>query len=524
MSNAIDTESLTAFAARQQREYEEATTPARRRTAGHFGTPGSIAEFMAGMPPRLPAGRIRILDAGAGVGTLAAAVCERIASLTATRTVEIDAWENDAGLVPFLRRTLERSRVVLEADGHRLDFTIHRRDFVLENAPRAKDLFDHDTAEGGYHLAIMNPPYFKLRKESEQARAMASVVHGQPNIYTLFMAVACNMLAEGGDLVAITPRSYFNGPYFRRFRRWFFRRMTVRQIHLFQSRTEAFREAKVLQESVILWARKGAERSEVLVTTSEGRELSHGVERRMLPYPVVVDQSNADVTIRVPAGQLDEAAIELVDALPSRFCHLGLQISTGPVVTFRATGHLLSERAAGDGSAPLVMMHNVRPFVTELAGRHNGKPSHFQVSVASRPLLLPARRFVLLKRFTAKEERRRLVAGVFEQRDSYSPWIAIENHVNYVCKPDGELSRDEALGLAALFNSALFDRYFRAISGSTQVNAAEIRSLPLPHWPAIRQIGHEIAAADRRDLVEVEAIVSDVLGVNSRLGSYLAEF
>src|SRR5438309_6533633 len=118
-------------------------------------------------------------------------------------------------------------------------------------------------------------------------------------------------------------------------------------------------------------------------------------------------------------------------------------------------------------------MHNVRPFMTRFPPR-NGKPTHILVSDDSQKLLLPAKRYVLLKRFTAKEERRRLVAGIMEAKDSYSPFVGLENHLNYVCRLDGDLSREEAFGLAAFFNSAVVDRYFRAISGSTQVNAAEI--------------------------------------------------
>jgi adenine-specific DNA-methyltransferase len=134
---------------------------------------------------------------------------------------------------------------------------------------------------------------------------------------------------------------------------------------------------------------------------------------------------------------------------------------------------------------------------------------------------LPARRYVLLKRFTAKEERRRLVAGIFERTDSYSPWIAVENHVNYVCKPAGELARDEAFGLAALLNSALYDRFFRAISGNTQVNAAEIRCLPLPRWPTLRRIGRQVEAHATREPQQVQAIVSELLGVTGDLREYL---
>ena len=63
-------------------------------------------------------------------------------------------------------------------------------------------------------------------------RAFAEIVHGQPNVYALFMAAAVELLKHGGELIAITPRSFCNGLYFREFRRWLLARMSLRHIHL----------------------------------------------------------------------------------------------------------------------------------------------------------------------------------------------------------------------------------------------------------------------------------------------------
>jgi adenine-specific DNA-methyltransferase len=136
---------------------------------------------------------------------------------------------------------------------------------------------------------------------------------------------------------------------------------------------------------------------------------------------------------------------------------------------------------------------------------------------------LPAKRYVLLKRFTAKEERRRLVAGIVESKDSYSPFLGLENHLNYVYRPSSELSKEEAVGLAALFNSALVDRYFRAISGNTQVNAAEIRSMPVPCVEMIREIGQAIEKSTDRTSPTIERMVGEVLRLPKTLIKELCE-
>jgi len=356
-----------------------------------------------------------------------------------------------------------------------------------------------------------------LRKDSPQAHAMPHVVHGQPNIYALFMAVTADLLQPTGEMVAITPRSYFNGPYFKRFRKWFFDRMTVRQIHVFESRSDAFKNDSVLQENVILHAEKDGPMGEIKLSSSAGRNLVD-VESRAAKYEKTIDNSNGDHVVRVAANALESEIVETMDALPKRFRQLGFEISTGPVVTFRSTELLRYERE--EDTAPLLWMHNVRPFITQFPQK-NGKPSHIEVSKASKRLLVPAKTYILLKRFTAKEEKRRLVAGIVMPQDSYSPWLGLENHLNYVYRKDEVLTESEAFGLAAFFNSALVDRYFRAISGNTQVNATEIRVMPVPDEETILHIGSEVSSLTAFDSGAIERIVGSALQLPSRLLSKL---
>ena len=106
----------------------------------------------------------------------------------------------------------------------------------------------------------MNPPYFKVRKDSEHAKLMRCIVHGQPNIYAFFMALGARLLKEHGELVAITPRSFCNGLYFRGFRRWYFDRVALDHVHIFESRTETFKHSNVLQENIITKVHRSAGR------------------------------------------------------------------------------------------------------------------------------------------------------------------------------------------------------------------------------------------------------------------------
>jgi len=498
---------LTDFAADRQHEYERITSPLDRKGRGHFGTPRNVAGYMAGLV-KLDSGKpVRVLDAGAGVGTLSAAICDAVLLQSEPRHLVVELWENDPQLEPFLRQTMVRCCELLAKKKHTLDFSVKTGDFVVEHSTR--DLFSQ-AIEPIYDYAIMNPPYFKVRKESESARIMSHIVHGQPNIYIFFMAVASDLLVDGGQLIAITPRSYFNGAYFKKFRKWFFDRMTIQHIHTFESRSEIFSEGDVLQESVILKAVKSTQRSDVLLSSTAGRQFQ-SIEQHTLPYTKVVEDQSGDHVIRVLAHE-ESQLISIIDRLPSRFRQLPFKISTGPVVTFRSTDYLRHEKASD--TAPLLWMHNIRPFVTQYPPI-NGKPTHILISDLSKKLLLPSMRYVILKRFTSKEEKRRLVAGLFTKDDSYSSYIGLENHLNYVYRPNGELTQSEAYGLAAFFNSAIMDRYFRAISGNTQVNATEVRAMPVPDIKTIQNIGETIFHADLSYSDIVDEVVGKAIGLSA---------
>jgi len=225
------------------------------------------------------------------------------------------------------------------------------------------------------------------------------------------------------------------------------------------------------------------------------------------------------MVVRIPEDPFDSEVISLVESWPDRFRDIGLRVSTGPVVAFRARPYL---KATMNGSTvPLLSVHNVRAFCTRWPVEKGSKPTAFLIAKESEPLLLPARNYVLLRRFTAKEEKRRLVASCFLRRKAVADQVALENHLNYVYHGQRELSEDECGGLSAIFNSALLDRYFRAISGNTQVNATELRTMPLPPLSTIARIGEKLRKKASVDRAHIERIVLSELKVGKALRGYL---
>jgi adenine-specific DNA-methyltransferase len=100
--------------------------------------------------------------------------------------------------------------------------------------------------------------------------------------------------------------------------------------------------------------------------------------------------------------------------------------------------------------------------------------------------------YVLTKRFSSKEERRRVVAAIYDPRRIASPLVGFENHLNYFHAGGRGLSEPMAKGLAFYLNSSLFDRHFRLFSGHTQVNATDLKKMTYPSCEQLMRLGLHI--------------------------------
>lgn len=515
-----ENESPTSYADRMGRWYAAWTPNERKKHFGQYLTPIEVAYFMAGLSR--PTGEcVRVLDPGAGAGVLSCALLEILSAETASRSVHLEAYEADVDLAKHLEACLFYAGSWLKDRGIGFSFKVCTDDFVLAHAEalwQEPRLFRTESQEKKFDLVISNPPYFKIPKSDARARAAASVVHGQPNIYMLFMATSAALLKQAGELVFITPRSYAAGPYFRRFREVFFSMMKPETIHLFGSRTEAFGKDEVLQENSILHARrldnwsKASSAATVQVSHTTGvRDLATPT-RRNVQLQEILDLQSKDKVLRIPIADRDDEIARVVNEWTGSLHAFGMEISTGPVVPFRAIAFIYPSGKLPTTHAPLLWMQNVTSMCVEWPRHTTRKEQYIIISDTSLPLLVPMKNYVLLRRFSAKEERRRLIAAPFLEKSIECAFVGIENHLNYVYRPKGLMSEKEVYGLAALLNSKVMDAYFRIFNGNTQVSATELRRMPLPPLESIREVGRRVMRS-RNVIEEVDQIVSDTLGL-----------
>ncbi|NYI99607.1 adenine-specific DNA-methyltransferase [Nocardioides thalensis] len=443
---------------------------------GQFFTPMRAAALIASLP-RLPeVGALRILDPGAGSGMLSAAIVARVLSETPDVSVHIVAVEADLVVLPHLIETLEACK----AAGHgRVTYEVVEADYI-----QASTGLDADDRLAGFDLCIQNPPYAKLAAKSPARAAIKAAGVDSPNLYAAFLALATAALAEGGQLVAITPRSFANGPYFGAFRRYLLDQVSLDRVHVFESRSTVFADTGVLQENVIFSATKHGSRERVMLSVSNDHH--DDAAHRTVPYSDVVNPEDEHRFIRIAANDADIAIAELMLTLPCTLADLGVKVSTGPVVDFRSRRCLHTE--AVDGGLPLIYPGNVRGGRIEWPREIRKAQWYLPVDAADERWLVPEGWYTVIKRFSAKEERRRIVAAVWSPDVKPGP-LALENHLNYLHLGGVGLDRELAYGLSLWLNSSLVDQFFRTFSGHTQVNATDLRTMRFPRIDSLRALG-----------------------------------
>lgn len=477
---------VLAFAEAQRLALGGSRDPERQVDLGQFLTPTRVAQRMAALVDELPS-TLRLLDAGAGVGSLTAALCDEVLRRSGPmEALHVTAYEVEPAFQGALLQTLRACGAALAERGVAFHSEPRLDDFLKDAVAQLKG----QAPERRFNFAIVNPPYRKLRSGSPERRALRSVDIEANNLYSAFLALIIKLLEPGGALCAITPRSFCNGPYFLPFRRLLLSQMQLRDVLVFDSRDRAFADDQVLQETLIWVAYKGSRRdAEVRLHRSAGPE-SAPAPPRVLPHDVVAPPDDPQRFLYLPLEEPDplERALQ---RLPATLTALGLQVATGRVVDFRAAEHLRAQHQ--QGTAPLLYpAHLTAAGGVAWPRPAFRKPQHLVASVATAPLLLPAAPLVLIKRFSSKEQRRRLMAAVYDPAQLGASAVAVENHLNVFS--GAALTLDMAYGLCAFLNAGCVDRHFRVFSGHTQVNATDLRSLRYPDAATLTLLGQRARA------------------------------
>lgn len=477
----------------------------RRAGLGQFFTSLETAKLLASMSLR-SSERLRVLDAGAGAGALTAALVTSICSRPVRpKELHLVTYEVDESVLTDLRQVLVSCERSCQAAGIRCTWEIRPVDFI-ESAVNSLDagLFqtDHET----FDVAILNPPYKKFRSESRVRQLLRRLGIETSNLYAAFLSVVVLLLDKEGELIAITPRSFCNGPYFRPFRAHLLLNLNFTRFHVFESRGRAFGEDEVLQENLVFRAVKSMPQ-QATACLSENRSPNDPIAKlRAVAFDHIVRPKDPEKFIHL-AHEEGRAAAETMEKLPSTLAGLGLTVSTGKVVDFRARQWLRADPTPE--TVPLIYPGHLDNGSVRWPRANTKKPNAIVHNPDSASLMVPTGVYVLVRRFSAKEERRRVVAAVFDPETIPCDVVGFENHVNYFHEDGRPLNRNFARGLSLFLNCTSLDVYFRQFNGHTQVNATDLRWLRYPTRATLAEMGKRIGET----LPSQEAIDEIVAGM-----------
>ena len=441
-------------------------SPKRQQQWEQFLTPMPVAEqavslFTSTDEP------VRILDLGSGSGILSAVAAGRSAHGSS-----VVAIEQDADLATASETSL---RQVCD-------------DIEIIN----KSVFDV-LLEARYDRVILNPPYKKIRPTIIATSDGGVKV---TNLYTAFMVTAIQALAEGGECVAIIPRSWMNGDYFKDFRKWMLNECSIDVLAVYGSRQEHFKDMNILQEIMLVKVSRRPQAENVTVYADA------------LPTEPLERQRHESVALR--ALLMGHDRIVRVQRQDPRLSGLktladqGLWVSTGKLVWFRNRdvlsnveqphGHPLYWSGNQHG---LMMVHpvecNREQWVTNEADARN--------------VALPEGSYCLVNRFSAKEQQHRIHASYLCSDVSF----VADNKLNYVHQGTSRrtvpLKDETARGLTLWLSSSIVDEWYRHMSGSTQVNATDLRQLPCPSKTQLAALAEALPIDDDVDQNRIDQTI-----------------
>lgn len=492
----------TDFVVKTTKEYVEQMPKAQRKKMGQFFTSAGTARFMAELfeiPSEIDS--ISILDPGAGSGILAAAAVDRLEEIESIRTIYIVCYENNPDVAELLKSNLEWMKKHSEKE---ISYELRQENYILSQSENYNSTFSAELNPQKYDIVISNPPYIKLPKTAPEAMSMQDVCYGAPNLYFLFARMSAFNLKENGEMVYIVPRSWTSGAYFKKFRNKFFEEMALEHIHLFESRDKVFEIESVLQETMIFKAKKTQRKpSQILMTTTKNNSDFEGRTVFQAPYETVV--SGTEDYVYLVTNEKEANVLQKMNGWKKTLPQIGLKMKTGLTVDFRNKEALCD--SAQNGAVPLFYAQHIQNGNVVFP---IGKENEYLVT-NQMGLLQKNTNYLFVKRFTAKEEHRRLQCGVYLARKNpkYNK-ISTQNKINFI-EGIRELSECTVYGLYVLFNSTFYDMYYRMLNGSTQVNSTEVNSMPVPSLDTIEAMGRKLLKVHDMSETECDKILESYL-------------
>ena len=205
------------------------------------------------------------------------------------------------------------------------------------------------------------------------------------------------------------------------------------------------------------------------------------------PFDRIVLSDDTERFIHVPTS-LGRNAIELSHGVRATLHDLGIGISTGPVVDFRLLEHIQEQPTKN--TVPLLYPGHFSGQTTQWPKDGIKRGNAINLNNDTKKWLYPNGFYTVVRRFSSKEEPRRIVASVVSPNTfPGASMLGFENHLNVFHEDKHGLLEALAYGLAVFLNTTAVDDNFRRFNGHTQVNATDLRLMKYPDLRTLIALG-----------------------------------
>ncbi|MGU5760660.1 HsdM family class I SAM-dependent methyltransferase [Aeromonas hydrophila] len=388
----------------------------------------------------------------------------------------------------------EQDAALCELSKHFLLMALHKEVITAGFSPKFR-VYQGDSLLQTTHLwgkldvVVCNPPFRKMRsiEVDQYFNEFETVIQGQPNLYALFISLCIRLLAPGGICALVTPTSFLSGQNFSKLRSYMMAQTKLLGIGMVGDRLGVFMD--VQQETALTFARREnnghgpSTEAKVSLVSKDGSYIDVG--QCILP--------NMGAAWPIPRLESDIPLLKSAAKSQAGLVDYGYVPRIGAFVWNRDTRTTYTSAKAAaaahdDVIVPLLWSSDISPNGVL---RFNGTPKNNKEccfvnmgekdhrSIISRPS-------VLLQRVTSNEQPRRLVAAVVPTKfiDVYGGFVG-ENHTVILeqIAPEPALTPTQ---LVQLLGTPTVDRYFRCISGATNVSIFELSQLRLPDPKRLR--------------------------------------
>lgn len=451
-----------------------------------FFTPSNIAEIMVGSIMNelsITDGHIRVLEPSAGCGLLLVKLILSLAETKSIKSFHVTAYEKEDSLFPILLKNMDllNQYLSMNFNGLSITFNLIEGNFITLNS----DIWSNNDHFLKYDVVIANPPYNKINQLSDEALVMKDLIYGQPNLYSLFIAMSLKMLDSNGILSVLSPRNYLTGEYSKKIRMYIFDNYSLTSLHSFDKRN-IFR--LVNQEVVISTFTNRKNSTNIKVSHNGNFELITTIDELIL--------DKRDLSVITPTSLYELEVFKRFQSFRFSLSDLGLKASVGPIVQFRNDEYLSKELFSED-YAPLLIVNDIQ--LNNVIGyfqRQNNpkrKTHNKSISIKARSLLKNSN-YILVRKITAKDDKDIIITAILEDTFFKHKYLGLDNNLLYIHKlrNDNTLARKECYGLYCYINTTLFEKYYSLINGTHTINVSDFSRLKFPSMDTLQKLGDKL--------------------------------